>query len=214
MASPLLTSLADAQGLLHALSELVSDISRAIEDPSLTREEHYLERVAPQLNDATAKYQALASFLQGNKRDHDKEYRAIQRAFVAAMQELQHVQRQAAKRRELLCDADFVAVSKISAMDVQVAKEEMLEAQQIASEAVVVKQLFQEVGAIVHQQGQGIDQIESKVEAIRIEIGHGVNELQHARQLQREARQKYFLALALALLVAAAVIVPVVLAFT
>ncbi|TMW63248.1 hypothetical protein Poli38472_002189 [Pythium oligandrum] len=211
MSSALLTSLEDAQALVQELCRLTQEIAEIIQSPELTREEHYVTRVTPLTNEATAKYQTLAAFLQQHRNDHDKEYRTIQRSFVQAMQDLQQVQRAAAKRREALCDADFVFGAKISAEDVQTAKEEVLEAQQIASEAVVVKKLFQEVGVIVHQQGQGIDAIEHKVETIRLEIGQGVNELQHARRLQREARQKHLVIVCVSVLILAAIIIPTVL---
>lgn len=210
----LITSLAGAQSLLNELAKVVETVAAEIKSPALTREEAYLARIAPMLNEASIKYQALAAYLQENKKDHDKEYRSIQRSYVQVMQELQQVQRDATKKREALCDSDFLAVSKISAEDVQIAKEEMLQANQIVAEAVMVKQLFQEVGTIVHQQGQGIDQIEKKVETIRIEIGAGVNELAHARQLQREVRQKHMIILCVLLLIAVAIIIPIILAFT
>ncbi|KAJ0409331.1 hypothetical protein ATCC90586_000568 [Pythium insidiosum] len=209
----LLTSLSDAQSLLNDLERLVHEIPPEIQSPALQSEEQYLQRVQPKLDEAAAKYQTLAAFLQEHRKDQDKEYRSLQRTFVRVMQELQQLQRASAKRRAALCDADFLSVTKLSAEDLQTAKEEVLEASQIAAEAVVVKQLFQEVGAIVHQQGQGIDQIEKKVETIRIEIGQGVNELEHARRLQREARQKYLIAMCLALLVICAIVIPIVLVF-
>lgn len=102
----------------------------------------------------------------------------------------------------------------VSSVDLQRAKEEVLEAGQIAAEAMLVKDLFQQVGFIIYEQGKGIEQIEHKVENIRIEIGKGVTELEQAQQLQREARQKQLLSLCVALLIAAAIVIPIVRSLT
>jgi hypothetical protein len=215
--APVITSLEDANKLLESLRTLTASISEAATSPSLKSEQDYITGVVPQLDEATATYQALATFLHEHKRGRAEgsNSRDVQRAFVHAMQELQSAQRQAAARREALCDADFLAGNGsvvISAQEIQTAKEEVLEAGEIAQEAAAVNALFRHVGALVHEQDQGVEQIATKVEAVRIEIGKGVDELQHARQLQREARQKYLWYLCLLTLVLAAIIIPLVFA--
>lgn len=207
-----IATLDDAKRALPRLNALVDEIAALVADPeALKREDDYATSVTPRVDAATTQYQALAAFLQEHKKKsaHDKDFRTVQREFVAVMQQLQQVQRDSATRREQLCDADFLATSKVSTVDIQRAKEEVVEAGQIASEAVVVRQLFQEVGAIVAEQGKGVDEIQRKVEHIRVEIGNGVDELQHARRLQREAQQKYLIVFVVALLVLAAIVVPV-----
>lgn len=196
-----------ANAALHSLQQLTTSIREAVADPGLQKEQDYITRVSPQLDEATRTYQGLAAFLQEHK--NDKASRGVQRSFVKAMQELQQAQRNGARRREALCDSDFLAVSKISSEDIQRAKEEVLAAGQVAREAVVVKELFRQVGAIVADQSKGVEQIEAKVETIRVEIGRGVNELEHAHQLQREARQKYMYILCLATLLVAAIVLPI-----
>jgi ribosomal protein S24E len=210
---PAVASLDEANLALASLQGLTTSIRDAVADPSLQREQDYVERVSPKIDEATRKYQALASFLQEQQTsggDSNKAYRTVQRAFVRVMQDLQQVQRDGARRREALCDADFMSSSQISTVDIQRVKEEVVEATQIAREAVVVKELFQQVGTIVSEQGRGVEQIEAKVENIRVEIGRGVNELEHAYQLQREARQKYLYILCFVTLILAAIILPLV----
>lgn len=205
-----ISNLEEANTALHSLQALTALIRDAVADPGMQSEQDYVESVTPKLDEATCKYQAIASFLQEQQKSDSKTYRTLQRSFVRAMQELQQVQRDGARRREGLCDADFMATKQISSVDIQRAKEEVVEAGQIAREAVVVKELFRQVGTIVSEQGRGVEQIETKVDNIRVEIGKGVNELEHAYQLQREARQKYMYIACLVLLILAAIILPLV----
>lgn len=209
-----IASLDDATRALPLLHALVTAISSLISVTSseLKREADYAAQVTPKLEAATVQYQSLASFLQEHKKEfsHDKQFRSVQREFVDVMQQLQQVQRESAARREQLCDADFLATSQVTSVDLQRAKEEVSEAGQIATEAVIVKQLFQSVGAVIVEQGRGVDEIQHKVENIRVEIGSGVNELQHARRLQKEAQQKYLICVLVALLVLAVVVIPIV----
>ncbi|KAG1701528.1 hypothetical protein DVH05_010829 [Phytophthora capsici] len=214
---PVISSLEDASDVLEKLRTLTSSISEAASSPTLKTEQDYITSVVPQLDEATGTYQALATFLREHKRGKSESnaFRDVQRAFVKVMQKLQTAQRQAAARREALCDADFLAGNgsvAISAQEIQTAKEEVLEAGEIAKEAAAVNALFRQVGTLVSEQGQGVDQIVTKVEAVRVEIGKGVDELQHARQLQREARQKYLWYLCLVTLILAAIIIPIVFA--
>ncbi|KAE8900035.1 hypothetical protein PF005_g10294 [Phytophthora fragariae] len=216
-AVPVISTLDDASSLLETLRALTASISDAASSATLKTEHDYITDVVPQLDAATATYQALATFLREYKRGkaESSSFRDVQRAFVRVMQELQTAQRQAAARREALCDADFMAGNgsvAISAQEIQTAKEEVLEAGEIAQEAAAVNALFRQVGTLVNEQGQGVDQIVTKVEAVRVEIGKGVDELQHARQLQREARQKYLWHICLLSLVLAAIIIPLVFA--
>ncbi|POM63619.1 Snare domain containing protein [Phytophthora palmivora] len=214
---PVISTLEDANTLLETLRTLTTSISEGASSPTLKTEQDYITTVVPQLDEATATYQSLATFLREHKRgkSESSSFRDVQRAFVRTMQDLQSAQRQAATRREALCDADFLAGNgsvAISAQEIQTAKEEVLEAGEIAQEAAAVNALFRQVGTLVHEQGQGVDQIATKVEAIRVEIGKGVDELQHARQLQREARQKYLWYLCILTLILAAIIIPLVFA--
>ncbi|GAB9463829.1 hypothetical protein Gpo141_00001276 [Globisporangium polare] len=210
-----IASLADAARALPLLHALVTEISSLVSSSNaqeLQREADYAAKVTPKLEAATSQYQALASFLQEHKKEfaHDKQFRSVQREYVEVMQQLQKVQRESAARREQLCDADFLSSSQVTSVDLQRAKEEVAEAGQIATEAVIVKQLFQTVSAAIVEQGKGVDQIQHKVENIRIEIGNGVNELQHARRLQKEAQHKYLICVLVFLLVLAAVVIPIV----
>ncbi|KAF4135718.1 hypothetical protein GN958_ATG15084 [Phytophthora infestans] len=214
---PEISTLENASTLLDKLRTLTSNIGEAALSPTLKTEQDYITGVVPQLDEATGTYQALATFLREHKRDKAETsgFRDVQRAFVNVMQDLQSAQRQAAARREALCDADFMAGNgsvAISAQEIQTAKEEVLEAGEIAQEAAAVNELFRHVGTLVSEQGHGVDQIATKVEAVRVEIGKGVDELQHARQLQREARQKYLWYLCLFTLILAAIIIPLVFA--
>ncbi|KAF4320991.1 hypothetical protein BBO99_00001597 [Phytophthora kernoviae] len=175
-ASPVITTLEDASAKLETLRTLTASISEAAASPTLKTEQDYITGVVPQLDEATATYQTLAAFLREHKRSHNEGagFRDVQRAFVRVMQELQTAQRGAAARREALCDADFIAgngLVAISAQDIQTAKEEVLEAGEIAQEAAAVNALFRQVGTLVSEQGHGVDQIATKVEAIRVEIG-------------------------------------------
>ncbi|KAF1330215.1 hypothetical protein FI667_g5314, partial [Globisporangium splendens] len=197
----IILDLADAKRALPQLRASVNEIETLLSTPNALRSEaDYAANVTPKSRHR--------DFAKDSARE--KESRGVQREFVAVMQELQEVQKQCATRREELCDADFLTTTNVTSVDLQVAKEEVAEAGQIASEAIVVKQLFQQVGAIVAEQGKGVDQIQHKVETIRIEIGHGVDELQHARRLQREAQRKYLYAVCLALAIIAVVVVPIV----
>jgi t-SNARE complex subunit (syntaxin) len=101
----------------------------------------------------------------------------------------------------------------LSQEELQTAKEELREAHEIAKEAVIVRELFQEVGTIIHDQGKGIAEIEKKVDTIKIEIGQGVSELEQAVRLQYEARQKYICMVLTFLIILAIIIVPIVLTF-
>lgn len=209
-----IASLDDATRALPLLHALVTEISSlvSINSQELQREADYGAKVTPKLEAATAQYQALASFLQEHKKEfaHDKTFRSVQREYVDVMQQLQRVQRESAARREQLCDADFLATSQVTSVDLQRAKEEVAEAGQLATEAVIVKQLFQTVGAAIVEQGKGVEQIQHKVEHIRIEIGNGVNELEHARRLQKEAQHKYLICVLICMLVLAAIVIPIV----
>ncbi|RLN46645.1 hypothetical protein BBJ28_00009272 [Nothophytophthora sp. Chile5] len=214
---PIISTLEDATATLDTLRSLTTSISTAAASPALQSERDFTANVVPKLDEATATYQALATFLREHKRSRadGSGFRDVQRAFVRVMQDLQHAQHEATATREALCDADFLAgngQASLSAQDIQTAKEEVLEAGELAQEAATVNALFRQVGTLVSEQGEGVSQIATKVDAIRVEIGKGVDELQHARQLQREARQKYLWYLCLATLVLAAIVVPVVFA--
>ncbi|CEG42841.1 protein syx-7 [Plasmopara halstedii] len=216
-ASSVLSTLEDAKVLLEKLRTLTISISEAASSSTLKSEKDYTTSVVPQLDEATQIYQSLATFLREHKRGKAEVsgFRDVQRTFVKVMQDLQSSQRQAAARREALCDADFLAGNgsvAISAQEIQTAKEEVIEAGEIAQEAAAVNALFHQVGTLINEQGHGVDMIVTKVEAVRVEIGKGVDELKHARQLQREARQKYLWCLCLFAVVLAVIIVSLVFA--
>lgn len=159
-AVPVISTLEEASSLLERLRALASSISEAASSPTLKTEQDYISGVVPQLDEATTTYQALATFLREHKRGKAESggFRDVQRSFVRVMQELQTAQRQAAARREALCDADFMAGNgsvAISAQEIQTAKEEVLEAGEIAQEAAAVNALFRQVGTLVSEQGQG-----------------------------------------------------------
>lgn len=211
------STLEEAKILLEKLRTLTVGISEAASNSTLKSEKDFITSVVPQLDEATKTYQTLATFLREHKRERGDAsgYRDVQRTFVKVMQDLQSSQRQAAARREALCDADFLAGNgtiAISAQEIQTAKEEVLEAGEIAQEAAAVNALFHQVGTMISEQGHGVDQIATKVEAVRVEIGKGVDELQHARQLQREARQKYLWCLCLFFSALAAISLPLIFA--
>ncbi|DBA03627.1 TPA: hypothetical protein N0F65_006806 [Lagenidium giganteum] len=210
---PLLASLVDARSAVNTLQGLTDEIGTLVTSPLLKTVQDYQEQVTPKLKEATSKYQALSAFLQLHKKDHDKEYRALQRDYVKAMQALQRVQAVGAQRHEALCDSDYLASDKITQEDILTAKQAVLEAGEIAHGAIVIRDLFSEFGTMLHAQGKGIDQIEEKVEQISIEIGKGVKELEQAQRLQAEARQKYLIILCVVLLILTAIIVPIVITF-
>ncbi|CCI39780.1 unnamed protein product [Albugo candida] len=206
-AAILISDLGNAQAIQSRLESLVDEVSIAINSTTMQSEHDYISLVLPLMESATAHYQGLAGFLQQHKRSHDREYRLLHRAFTKTMLELQHVQSEGSKRREMLCEKEFLSKNKFTAEEIQIAKEEILEANELAKEAVLVKELFQEVGALIHHQGQGIDAIGEKVEQIRIEIGQGISELEQAKRLQREARNKYCLIVSIVVLTVAIVLI-------
>jgi len=113
----------------------------------------------------------------------------------------------------LLSIAELLKTACISVEELRVAKDEENEALEIAEEAVQVKKAFNAVGQIVRDQAAGMNEIVKSTETIRVEIGDGIDELEQALQLQKEARQKKCLIFFLALLIAAAIVTPIVLHF-
>lgn len=213
IANEQLTTPQDARNAIQSLQELTKEIHALVDGPTLKNESEYVEQVVPKLDKATAKYQAVASCLQAHKKDPNKEFRVIQRDFVKTMQAFQLAQRTATERREAICDAEFLGATGMTEQDLQAAKEEVLEAGEIAQEAVILRDLFQQVGSMVHEQSAGIEAIEDKVDAVCIEIGNGVSELEQAARLQAEARQKYMLIALVVVLILCAVLIPILTVF-
>jgi hypothetical protein len=106
---------------------------------------------------------------------------------------------------------DLISTSSISSEDLQRAKEEREQALQIAEDAIQVNKAFQAVGALVGEQHAAIVQMKQKTDAIKLEIGQGVSELEQAQRLQQEALRKKCLIALVVILLTAAITVPIVL---
>ena len=90
------------------------------------------------------------------------------------------------------------------------AKEQEAKAIEIAETAVEVKQLYQEVNTIVHDQTAGIQHVATTVNDTKLEIGGGVDELEQAARLQREARAKMVIIFVIIALILTVIIAPIV----
>ena len=103
-ATLVISDLGNAQAIQSRLESLVDEVSIAINSTTMRSEHDYISLVLPLMESATAQYQGLAGFLQQHKRAHDREFRLLQRAFTKTMLELQHIQSEGSKTRELLCE--------------------------------------------------------------------------------------------------------------
>lgn len=204
----------DANVSLDLLEALVKDIGEYCALDEYKSEEEFDGAVKPKVDEATARSQTLASFFQKHKKMKDNaEFKKIHRHFVSTMKEFQSVHNQVASKREAVCDQAMLKDVKVSVADLQIAKEEEAKALKIAEEAVEVKELYQEVNTLVHDQASCIQQVSTNVEHTKIEIGGGVDELEQANRLQREARQKKVMVILLIIAILAVIIVPIVLQY-
>ncbi|KAG8236870.1 hypothetical protein J437_LFUL017074 [Ladona fulva] len=68
-------------------------------------------------------------------------------------------------------------------------EEELLDLSDISD----VNQIFKDLGALVHEQGEIVDSIEANVEKSEIFVSQGSTELRHASEYQTKARKKKFI---------------------
>lgn len=207
-------SVEDAGSVLSILEELVQDIGQHCAMDDYQSEEEFDATVKPKVDEATARSQKLAAYLQENKKMKDHaEFKKLHRKFVSIMKDFQSAHNQVASKRESVCDQAMLQEVKVSVAELQIAKEEEAKAIKIAEDAVEVKELYKEVNTLVHDQTSGIEQVSSNVQHTKLEIGGGVDELEQANRLQKEARQKKIAIILLLIAILAVIIVPIVLQY-
>ncbi|OQR83156.1 hypothetical protein ACHHYP_15022 [Achlya hypogyna] len=217
MEEPVINTLEEAEEALGRMSANLGVVSAECSMDGVTTEALFMEKTASAMGHATGLSRQLAAFLDAEK--HRKgankaKLKALQKGYVDAMKQLQDVQRIYARRHEAVIEYDLIKTACISTDDLKKAKEERDQALEIAEDAVQVNKAFQAVDNLVKAQTATITQIRNQTEDIKLEIGDTVNELEHARQLQRETMQKKCLIYLVVLLILAAIIIPIVLHYT
>jgi hypothetical protein len=94
-------------------------------------------------------------------------------------------------------------------MNLQVLEEQEQAIQQLESDISDVNQIFKELGAMVHEQGEVIDSIEASVEKTEVFVGEGASQLRQASNYQTKLRKKKCI-LAICLTVVLAVIIGII----
>lgn len=94
-------------------------------------------------------------------------------------------------------------------MNLQVLEEQEQAIRQLESDISDVNQIFKELGAMVHEQGDIIDSIEASVEKTEVFVGEGAGQLRQASNYQTKLRKKKCI-LAICLTVVLAVIIGII----
>lgn len=69
-----------------------------------------------------------------------------------------------------------------------------------------VNEIFKDLAAMVHDQGELVDSIEANVETTAISVGEGTEQLRHAERYQKKARRKKMLCAVIGLVILAIII--------
>lgn len=91
-------------------------------------------------------------------------------------------------------------------LDIQALEYQEEAIRQLESDISDVNQIFKDLGALVHEQGEIVDSIEANVEKSEIFVSEGTNELRHASEYQSKARRKKFILFLLLAVVLAVII--------
>jgi len=94
-------------------------------------------------------------------------------------------------------------------MNLQMLEEQEQAIRQLESDISDVNQIFKELGAMVHEQGEVIDSIEASVEKTEVFVGEGASQLRQASNYQTKLRKKKCI-LAICLTVVLAVIIGII----
>ncbi|PSN57959.1 hypothetical protein C0J52_00203 [Blattella germanica] len=94
-------------------------------------------------------------------------------------------------------------------MNLQMLEQQEQAIRQLESDISDVNQIFKDLGAMVHDQGEVIDSIEASVEKTEVFVGEGTNQLRQASNYQTKLRKKKCI-LAVCLAVVLAVIIGII----
>ncbi|XP_063239442.1 syntaxin-12 [Bacillus rossius redtenbacheri] len=94
-------------------------------------------------------------------------------------------------------------------LNLQMLEEQEQAIRQLESDIYDVNQIFKELGAMVHEQGEVVDSIEASVEKTEVFVGEGTSQLRQASNYKNKVRRKKFI-LGACLLVVLAVIVGII----
>ncbi|KAJ9576142.1 hypothetical protein L9F63_006964 [Diploptera punctata] len=94
-------------------------------------------------------------------------------------------------------------------MNLQMLEEQEQAIRQLESDISDVNQIFKELGAMVHEQGEVIDSIEASVEKTEVFVGEGTNQLRQASNYQSKLRKKKCI-LAVCLVIILAVVIGII----
>ncbi|KDR12892.1 syntaxin-7 isoform X2 [Zootermopsis nevadensis] len=100
-------------------------------------------------------------------------------------------------------------VQVMDEMNLQLLEEQEQAIRQLESDISDVNQIFKELGAMVHEQGEVIDSIEASVEKTEVFVGEGASQLRQASNYQTKLRKKKCI-LAICLTVLLAVIIGII----
>ncbi|XP_071453486.1 syntaxin-12-like isoform X2 [Hetaerina americana] len=91
-------------------------------------------------------------------------------------------------------------------LDLQALEEQEEAIMQLESDISDVNQIFKDLGAMVHEQGEIVDSIEANVEKTEVFVSEGTGELRQASTLQSKVRKKKLFLLIVMLVVLAIII--------
>lgn len=87
--------------------------------------------------------------------------------------------------------------------DLQQVEERERQLRQLEQDIVNVNDIFTQLGALVHEQGEMLDSIENNVESAQVQVAEGDRQLQQAVKHKRSARKKKIICVVIVLVVLA-----------
>lgn len=95
---------------------------------------------------------------------------------------------------------------QVDEVDLDLLREREEAMQQLETDIVSVNEIFRDVAAMVHEQGEIVDSIEANMESTQIHVSDASQQLSKARDYQTKARKMKFVLFIIALIVVAIII--------
>ncbi|ETV84259.1 hypothetical protein H257_03517 [Aphanomyces astaci] len=210
---------------LHTVEETLKAVAHmkeclgVVEDgcnaSDMASEAIFISQTKPSMDDATALSRQVANFLEKAKHKHDKEQlKALQKDFVVTMKRLQETQRMHARKHEAVVEYDLIQGGAVTSDEFKAGKDVLEKELALADEMGHLVHAVGQVNKVVLEQTKVIEHVKTELDAVAITIGESVSAEEQAAYLKWENIKKRALITALAVAIAAAIVTPIVLAFT
>ncbi|RHY88432.1 hypothetical protein DYB31_007330 [Aphanomyces astaci] len=212
---PTLHTVEEALKAVAHMKECLGVVEVGCNASDMPSEAMFISQTKPSMDDATALSRQVANFLEKAKHKHDKEQlKALQKDFVVTMKRLQETQRMHARKHEAVVEYDLIQGGAVTSDEFKAGKDVLEKELALADEMGHLVHAVGQVNKVVLEQTKVIEHVKTELDAVAITIGESVSAEEQAAYLKWENLKKRALITALAVAIAAAIVTPIVLAFT